>query len=691
MMRQLMKNIIGMFLLLTVFSACSNENELPVDKLDGEYITLGLSKQTLARASEPGDDAYNENTISKVDIFFYKSGNCVFYPENVTLNSDNTVTIKVPSSEIQLFDGGPYTVYVIANGTFTREELQNKSIDELKNMSISTTFTADADNRFLMDGMSEGISLTKNGSSGNVDLYRAAAKITLEVKVNDSVTGEDGITWAPIKDQMTISLCNGVNKTHINTADYPYTINPESDFFTTDNRVITEEEKGHTPFYSYPNEWNTNPKNETYLLLTVPWSSAENSFQHYYYRIPINNQYKKLVRNSLYKIKLNVSILGSTVKEEPVDLNPNYLILNWSTKEIPTDLEDFKYLVLDKNFVVMNNVNDISIGYASSSDITEAKITYVEIPDYSQIKIGNKNDASPSSGIYIVKTKNGNVTVTHDIPTYKDNQGKDRQIVVPYTMILSVTNKDGFNETATIIQYPAIYIEANINSGYEGTEGSNNKTDSDRYGYAWVNGKRGSSTDFSSLQGVYSGSNHNPNMYVINVTTFAESEYNWKAGDPRSTSIDNLITNSATAPHIYNNKTNNILSYYYPSRLNTSSIIAPSFRIASSYGQTSSISFDIAKKRCATYQEDGRAAGRWRVPTEAEVEFIAGLSGDGQIPMLFTYNKNYRYWASSQQAFNAVDKDFTQPNSAYVRCVYDEWYWTDTCNKTQFTWGDKQR
>ena len=29
--------------------------------------------------------------------------------------------------------------------------------------------------------------------------------------------------------------------------------------------------------------------------------------------------------------------------------------------------------------------------------------------------------------------------------------------------------------------------------------------------------------------------------------------------------------------------------------------------------------------------------------------------------------------------------------NAYVRCVYDEWYWTDTVNKGDFTWGDKQR
>jgi hypothetical protein len=29
-------------------------------------------------------------------------------------------------------------------------------------------------------------------------------------------------------------------------------------------------------------------------------------------------------------------------------------------------------------------------------------------------------------------------------------------------------------------------------------------------------------------------------------------------------------------------------------------------------------------------------------------------------------------------------------NSAvFVRCVYDEWYWADKCDKNTFTWGDK--
>ena len=46
------------------------------------------------------------------------------------------------------------------------------------------------------------------------------------------------------------------------------------------------------------------------------------------------------------------------------------------------------------------------------------------------------------------------------------------------------------------------------------------------------------------------------------------------------------------------------------------------------------MSYSDAEKRCAAYQEDGYPAGRWRVPTKAEVKYIIQLSGWGVIPVL---------------------------------------------------------
>ncbi len=121
-------------------------------------------------------------------------------------------------------------------------------------------------------------------------------------------------------------------------------------------------------------------------------------------------------------------------------------------------------------------------------------------------------------------------------------------------------------------------------------------------------------------------------------------------------------------------------------------MIAPAFRIASSYGVTYAISFNDAVKRCATYQEDGYPAGRWRVPTQAEIWYMVKLASDEKIPELLSTSSYY--WGGDERAYRPsvnYDSPITTTSSSYVRCVYDEWYWNDKCDKSTFTWGDRQR
>ena len=138
-------------------------------------------------------------------------------------------------------------------------------------------------------------------------------------------------------------------------------------------------------------------------------------------------------------------------------------------------------------------------------------------------------------------------------------------------------------------------------------------------------------------------------------------------------------------------------------------MIAPKIRIASSYGVTSALgSREEAQLRCAGYQEDGIPAGRWRLPTLAEVKFISSLSALKRIPYLFAnededssgFNSTTYYWtASGQIAVNngaqTAQEPTNQNSTAYARCVYDEWFWGDAktsrpvSNKRTFTWGDR--
>ena len=214
--------------------------------------------------------------------------------------------------------------------------------------------------------------------------------------------------------------------------------------------------------------------------------------------------------------------------------------------------------------------------------------------------------------------------------------------------------------------------------------------------------------------------------------------------------FDNLET-IENATRLYDGSTGP-LKYYYPTDEtegagSKESFVAPVFRIASSFGKVSlsnSYAQNImrtnyldresrreARRRCAAYQEAGRPAGRWRVPTISEIEYVMQLSADNKIPHLFGLinQSNSLYWCSTgllsidlvgiddpNDGRTARDRiterdgsyDIPQRNAPAVRCVYDEWYWTQvdggefpvvnrstserlTPTTKTFYWGDRPK
>ena len=115
--------------------------------------------------------------------------------------------------------------------------------------------------------------------------------------------------------------------------------------------------------------------------------------------------------------------------------------------------------------------------------------------------------------------------------------------------------------------------------------------------------------------------------------------------------------------------------------------IAPEFMAASSWGKTWGVYFEQAVLRCASYQEDGYPAGRWRLPTEAELYYLMELNSKNAIPNLVSD----RSFASSGRMWNG--SAFVEPNDAsvasfyelgFARCVYDTWYWGRGEDKTLY-------
>jgi len=145
------------------------------------------------------------------------------------------------------------------------------------------------------------------------------------------------------------------------------------------------------------------------------------------------------------------------------------------------------------------------------------------------------------------------------------------------------------------------------------------------------------------------------------------------------------------------------LKWYYPTdkTTRTENMVAPSYRISSKFSgiEFGNLDKKYAEYRCAAYQEDGFPAGRWRLPTKAEINFIGQLSAKGFFEFLF--NNNSVYW-SANGAIKVSGSSVVDDGSstALLRCVYDSWYWDPIDGlegdprqpqRDVFVWGDKER
>lgn len=296
------------------------------------------------------------------------------------------------------------------------------------------------------------------------------------------------------------------------------------------------------------------------------------------------------------------------------------------------------------------------------------------------------------------------------------------EITIIHKDLLSQAETTPFKRTIKITQYPAMYVEADPNNYITNHYNDNEPYGTPAFGNLYINGGQTNSDyndDWENPRGL-EGGNRNPNMYIINVTRLSNDRY--RIGDPRVTTYTNLnYSGWVTAPALFDGETARKLQYYYPTDGTTDMkmTIAPRFRVASSYGVVSgTMGVDDAKRRCASYQEKNFPAGRWRLPTYAELEYIISLSNSNKIPILFNSGSNYMT-AQGRVTCTINNGQLPEPvnGSGFVRCVYDEWYWesiepkmtssgTSECQMRtgrnqyttftidpyyKFTWGDKQR
>lgn len=738
-MRKIYRYIICVTCLAVLFSCSENLDDMQ-EKTGVISITLSSSNLS-TRATESGVDVLNENAINSIHYFLYASGqtgqNALKWGSFSDLSAIGNTTVNVNVTEDELNNiFNPNTnkceVFLIVNLPSTVNIDKNKtSLDDLEALTIDAYFnTKSTQESFVMTGLGTvnlDNSTTIPTASGSIYVDRVASKISITAKVAKSIMA-DGHEWVSDPSSMQIQFCKSQSKAVL--SGDPSAVAVSSFNYEMRTCSQTSEEADFTicnwdPFYSYPKTWNSGDKDaEPYLLIELPWSSDSGETKTYkpcYYKVFLSS--KELVRNTWYDITLTLSELGSFTETGKVITDLEYKVCGWSSFEFSAEIQDARYLVVDQNKYVMNNVNTLEIPFLSSHDceLVNEKVTKRDIIDGGDIDVtsGYNLNIVGSNIVYSKVLDNVYTSKTFDF--------------VPYTITLTIRHKDdtNFTETITITQYPAIYGLDDQNSDYAD---DGNKKVNDHNGYAFVNGYNdltsiGNQDLFANCPGLStnndgSASNpqkYSPNMYVFTVTNLTGTPY--IIGDPRTEKIDEDLvkakvkynkysnpSNSAwvQAPALYDGKTNRGLRYYYPTdgSPSTRNMIAPKFRIASSYAVLTSNTYEAAesldgmRKRCASYQEDGYPAGRWRLPTEAEFKFILSQVDKKSLPPI--YNPNTTYWCAhglgTPKGSGVVDMVYTDSDTDdhSTRCVYDEWYWgsepalTGTAKST-FTWGDMPR
>lgn len=511
------------------------------------------------------------------------------------------------------------------------------------------------------------------------------------------------------------------------------------------------------PTYMYPQRWvygsSESPVKEPYLKLVVPWR-RETDPEHgilstqkqFYYKVIIPDDRREefrrtFARNNWYHIDIRVGILGSETDEAQVIINNGWVyIFDWQDREVvvkEVNITSARYLSVEKELYELHNIESARLRYTTSHPVLMKDIR-VRRPYYGTaaagtvqfggtVRTAGAGDIYPQGSKYLEYSEeqrralNGGedwfsddgTAIVYQHPLDNNYLSKTSFDYSPYTITLALVHADRPDDTSyrremTLVQYPAIYIQSTPNP--DPLTGPGGKPlhwgyvyiDNEQYTLAQYDIDSNNDADVAWRQDhlwrVVYYSSGGRDMYRINVTVLpADSEF--VIGDPREDAEDNLRPADDyfhDGPALEGGTRS--LEHYYPTEASdrTVNMIAPAYRISTKLSgiEHDGITLQKARERCASFQENGFPAGRWRLPTKGEVRFISQLSANGYFEWQFGGN----YWSANGALYvNRYTGEVTDsdPNRtiALLRCVYDSWYWGDDQldDVTQFTWADAAR
>lgn len=670
------RNVLSVLFVGLLFTSCNSEEEVQRGNEDGRYISFSMTLtlgEVTAMTKAGGDiaEGYTYSTEDEVKVnnvvvaIFNEAngtvGECLEYKSvafdggipNSTVTIDGKTLIAYKIDNIQA-KTGKVRIVAIANSTHYEDlaRLGTTTYENLKGLSETVSGgTFDASN-LVKVGELAAYDLNTAVTSISVPMTQLAARIDMKFTVDEepetvSATADTKITnqWFYTVTKLTIKNINQKSDLILLGRDNQY-----DDAFST-AKDITLQNGVALPFYTYE-KLNTTLTplsiyvtgdlqkiqvtttfNEDMTIQNVTKGSIIEEEKDHSYKYEDFNPTTELegcttngiIHGNRYELTGKISMKTQRI---------NFMVSTtpWEGVEkfvVDVVIADLKYLFVRETKVVMANITEYKIEFASSSNITIDQPSYATYEKY-ELK---GNVITKGTGYYDNKDK--------QYPSIIGDLGKSGYIKItsklpenyfPKQFVFGVHNVEGLKVLGIAVdQYPPQYLTGVVSGGTNTPASPTGST--------------------------------NPNLFTV--TTIAPGTL--VIGDPYD-KITGLTKNDMLS----------------------NELVSPRFVVASRYGTVSggSYNYDKAVKRCEVYEEhytDERGvyhsyeAGTWRLPTLAELEFMYTIQNSDQV-VNYLYNTGGQYWSARKYwcyYFGAKGTGYryettnSTNSNRFVRCVHD--------------------
>lgn len=669
---------------------CAEDSELIYQGAQQLSVKPLILDNKVSRATTASEASLNEDKLYNFNIKMFGEYNECKVDKTFTggLKSGEEKVIAQNNWKVDndLQEGNTYSVKSVANATGSGDVQTDEDIWKPYDA------TGNSNKMFLMSSIQDYKVTKEPTQTIPVNLARAAAKIALTIHVD-----VEGYTAGQAKWQ----LKNYNAKTTI------FGSNTETEL--KDGEMV-EAQGGSGEYtvttYSYATQWTDDTKAPA-IYLQVPLTADGNTEMNYY-KIPVRDpkatgeDAKKLNRNTIYTIDAKINNKGGSSEIGYITAGKVvYDVLPWSDGGT-TDIDaNTSYLMVTPKVVYMKNINeDMSVTYKSSSpvNIVSKKVYYIDnegnTEEYSEGYKETINETVTYTtteqvwvwDIWPIKGHNEyrevEKTKQEEVPFYpyptkmvlqneKDGDNLGGKIVINSPIpknrfskyiVLTLKNAEGKDATVKYKQSPLIetqnfegYYSSRSTPGWVTPEYlSGTKRDIKNNGdYAYYARYVEKGYYGIKLKEFYNGRTwddiDNNRMYIIQVSSTKNSTYN--------------IAHPIAGTDGYS----------------SDNVVSPAFMIASQLGAvyTKYLKKENAPEHCKTYREvdvNGKKYDNWRLPTAAEIKFIADFQNESfknnnneeKKPVKTVLTGKYYYTMDGDQ----IDTGMSSSGIA-IRCVRD--------------------